>query len=731
VRTTNRFLCLALLVSVPLVSGAEAAELPPIPDPAERRFLLYESKAEPFPARKLSRQEALAVAAQDDFDVTRYRLDLIFDDLARTVEGSVEITATSLVDGLETVTLDLWSNMNVAVVTQGFPFIPFSHDGNFLHVYLPQPADTGESFTFKVVYNGTPLTGFGSFGWNKYGSSGDGDAVWSLSEPEGARIWWPCKDRPDDKAFVEESWTVKSSWIATGNGVLAGVDDMPNDRKRYRWVATNPLPTYLVSLAASNYLTFSESYTPIEGGSMPVDNYVYPEDFQDAQVSLSETVPMLEFYSDLFGEYPFVDDKYGHSAFPFGGAMEHPTNTSYGYFLMNGAHTYDFIVAHELAHQWFGDSVSPETWPEIWLNEGFASYSEALWFEHLGGASTYHAYMDGMWSSSFSGPLYDPLQLFSSTVYDKGGWVLHMLRKVVGDSAFFQGLREWVLSNKDGNGSTLAFQATMEAFHGQPLGWFFDGWVFGANRPRYQYGHLTADLGNGTYRNTVRIVQTQTNADVFSMPIDLTLVTAGGSEIRTVFNDSGDQYFTLDTTEPLVGLIFDDLEWILRGAATLITLADGDSDGVPNGSDNCPAVSNPAQEDTDGDLLGNACDDDDDGDSLIDILDCAPLDPDQGTPGEVAQLSFSGASGQPTVLDWTVTPRADTYDLSRGQVDQLGSGYGTCHAPLLTELSYVETENPPAGIAYLYLVRGHDSGCGAGGPLGSDSSGSPRTSPCP
>ena len=393
-QTTNRLLCLALLVSVPLVSGAGAAELPPIPDPAERRYLLYESKAEPFPARKLSRREAVAVAAQDDFDVTRYRLDLIFDDIARTVEGSVEITATSLVDGLETVTLDLWSNMNVAVVTQGFPFIPFSHDGNFLHVSLPQPADMGESFTFKVVYNGTPLTGFGSFGWNKYGSSGDGEAVWSLSEPEGARIWWPCKDRPDDKAFVEEWWTVKSSWIATGNGVLAGVDDMPNDRKRYRWVATNPLPTYLVSLAASNYLSYSESYTPIEGGSMPVDHYVYPEDFQDAQVSLSVTVPMLEFYSDLFGEYPFVDDKYGHSSFPFGGAMEHPTNTSYGYFLMNGAHTYDFIVAHELAHQWFGDSVSPQIWPEIWINEGFASFCEALWAEHEYGPSGLTSFMN-------------------------------------------------------------------------------------------------------------------------------------------------------------------------------------------------------------------------------------------------------------------------------------------------------------------------------------------------
>jgi hypothetical protein len=440
---------------------------------------------------------------------------------------------------------------------------------------------------------------------------------------------------------------------------------------------------------------------------------------------------MLEFYAGLFGEYPFVDDKYGMSAFPFGGAMEHSTNSSYGYNLITGDNYYDWIIAHELAHQWWGDSVTPETWEDIWLNEGFASHSEALWFEHLGGAEAYHSYMAGLYSSSFSGPLYDPFYLFSSTVYDKGAWVMHMLRGVMGDTGFFQGLRDWYTGHKDATGNTAQFQTTMEALYGGSLDFFFQQWVYNANRPRYEYGYTTADLGSGTFRNYVRIAQTQTNAGVFTMPVDLTLITSSGSELRRVWNDSDDQDFVLDTTEPLIGLLLDDADWILKGTVTEIALADGDGDGVPDRNDNCPAVSNPAQADFDENLQGDACDDDDDGDTLPDGVDCAPLDPEGGVPGAVALLTVDGSGGQPTTLSWDAAVRADAYDLSRGSIGDLATGYGTCLAPLLASLSYEDLELPPAGNGYAYLVRGHDTACGGGGPTGDDSAGAPRTSPCP
>jgi len=486
------FLSLTLLFATPLAGIAGDGGDTQLPDFEERARQLYGDQPVLSPPRTPSAHEIQVLASQDEFDVTRYFLDLTFDELSETLDGSVEVTATSLVDGLQTVTLDLQGNMNVTSVTQGIPSLPFVHNGNFLDVTLPAPVDSGQSFTFKVFYNGSPVTSSNYFGWNRYLGSGQGEMVWSLSEPYGARLWWPCKDRPDDKAEVEEWWTINYRWTATGNGVLAGTDSLPGAKTRFRWVATNPLPTYLVSIAASRYSWFSDTYTPIAGGSMPIDYYVYPEDLADAELSFSETPAMIEVYADLFGEYPFVDDKYGMSAFPFGGAMEHSTNTSYGYNLINGSHNYDFIIAHELAHQWWGDSVSPESWPNIWLNEGFASYSEALWSEHLGGATNYHSYMAGLYSSSFSGPLYDPNYLFSSTVYDKGAWVLHMLRGVMGDTAFFQGLRDWYTGHKDGTGNTQQFQATVEALYGASLDYFFQPWVYNANRPRYEYGYTTA-----------------------------------------------------------------------------------------------------------------------------------------------------------------------------------------------------------------------------------------------
>jgi aminopeptidase N len=725
------FLSLTLLFATPLAGIADDGGDTQLPDFEERARQLYGDQPVLSPPRTPSAHEIQVLASQDEFDVTRYFLDLTFDELSETLDGSVEVTATSLVDGLQTVTLDLQGNMNVTSVTQGIPLLPFVHNGNFLDVTLPAPVDSGQSFTFKVFYNGSPVTSSNYFGWNKYLGSGQGEMVWSLSEPYGARLWWPCKDRPDDKAEVEEWWTINYRWTATGNGVLAGSDSLPGAKTRFRWVATNPLPTYLVSIAASRYSWFSDTYTPIAGGSMPIDYYVYPEDLADAQLSFSETPAMIEVYADLFGEYPFVDDKYGMSAFPFGGAMEHSTNTSYGYNLINGSHNYDFIIAHELAHQWWGDSVSPESWPNIWLNEGFASYSEALWFEHLGGATDYHSYMAGLYSSSFSGPLYDPNYLFSSTVYDKGAWVLHMLRGVMGDTAFFQGLRDWYTGHQDGTGNTQQFQATVEVLYGDSLTFFFQQWVYNANRPRYEYGYTTADLGTGSFRNYVRIVQTQSNAGVFTMPIDLTLSTSSGSEVRTVWNDAGDQDFVLDTTEPLIGLLLDDDDWILKGTVTQITLVDGDGDGVPDRNDNCPVEANEAQDDLDADLQGDACDDDDDGDSLADEADCAPLDPEGGVPDAVALLTLVESSGQPTMLSWTPAIRADAYDLVRGPIGSLSTGYGTCLAPLLPGLSYDDSDVSPAGEGYAYLVRGNDTLCGGGGSIGTDSAGAPRTSPCP
>jgi hypothetical protein len=337
--------------------------------------------------------------------------------------------------------------------------------------------------------------------------------------------------------------------------------------------------------------------------------------------------------------------------------------------------------------------------------------------------------MDSMWHSSFDGPLYDPTQLFSATTYDKGAWVQHMLRHVLGDTTFFQSQRAWYANNKDGVVDTAGYQAALEPFWGGSLDWFFQPWVYGENMPEYEYGFSGVDLGNGTWRNYVRIRQVQTDAGVFTMPVDLTLVTTAGSELRTVWNDEIDQGFVLDTDAPLTTVLFDDEDWILKVAADPVPLADADGDGVPDGSDNCPATGNPFQQDLDGDLLGDACDDDDDGDSIPDAVDCAPLDAEQGVPDEVSGVVAYGTTTM--LLSWNAAPCADTYDLSRGLVSELSTGYGVCLEPEWPQLSYSDGELPPVGDSFLYLLRGRDAGCGGPGPLGYDSTGTPRSSPCP
>jgi hypothetical protein len=420
------------------------------------------------------------------------------------------------------------------------------------------------------------------------------------------------------------------------------------------------------------------------------------------------------------------------AAFPFGGAMEHSTNTSYGYWLINGGHNYDYINAHEIAHQWFGDSISPETWLDIWLNEGFASYAEALWFEHLGGTAAYKNYMLSFYSSYFDGPLYDPNGLFTATTYDKGAWVQHMLRGVLGAQEFFDAQRAWYATYRDQSAETPQYQAVLETFYGGSLDWFFDPWVYGENMPDYEFGHSSVDQGDGTYRTYVRVRQVQTDAGPFTMPIDLTLVTAAGDAPRTVWNDTLDQDFVLETVSPVVDLLFDEDNWILKVSADPFTLPDGDGDGVPDRNDNCPETTNPLQLDFDGDELGDACDPDDDNDFLDDALDCAPLDPTQGVPGEASGLTLAHSQEtDTTTLSWSAAPRADTHDVSRGRISELSGGYGVCIAPGLLGLTHDDTDTPPLGDAYLFLVGGRDDGCGGGGPIGEDSAGTPRTPPCP
>jgi len=250
--------------------------------------------------------------------------------------------------------------------------------------------------------------------------------------------------------------------------------------------------------------------------------------------------------------------------------MEHQTNTSYGGNLVTGQHIYDYILVHELAHQWWGDMTSPADWRDIWLNEGFASFAEALWFEHTGGSEDYRAFMNNSQSVyDPSGPLYDPPALFDgNTVYNKGAWVVHMLRGVLGDAVFYDVFDAYRERTAYRSTTTAEFQSIAEEISGRDLDWFFNPWVYGMNRPHYSVSFLPVGEP-GLPAAAIHLEQTQEDGTYFPMPVELEIGLDGGGFIReTVWNGTDHEDYELDLPATPVQVIVDPDSWILKETAT-------------------------------------------------------------------------------------------------------------------------------------------------------------------
>ncbi|HKQ98696.1 MAG TPA: M1 family aminopeptidase, partial [Candidatus Polarisedimenticolia bacterium] len=620
-------------------------------------------------------------------NVERYTIAIrVTPPPVRRVDGTVRTKARVTTAPITQITFGLYDVMAISsiVTSTGTP-LTFSRGSNLVTVTLDRAYAPGELVDYTVAYGGTPPSvNFGgyAFSFTTHGAL-SAPIISSLSEHIFAPAWWPCIDRPDDKAIVDMDLTVPTTLTGVSNGRLINTIVNGDGTRTTQWRSDYPISTYLVSVAISNYVTWTDFYTPVTGGPvMPVQHWVYPEHETAAREDLNVTVPMLTFFSTLFGEYPFVAEKYGHAIFPFGGGMEHQTVTSYGGSLIRGDHRYDWIVAHELAHQWWGDAVGPDEWPEIWLNEGFATYGEALWSEYLGGPAALRNYVVSLDSRPFCGTVYNPVapcDLFGNTVYDKGGWVLHMLRHVVGDTAFFQGMRNYYTTYNGATATTGNFRAVMEAVSGKNLQAFFDRWVYQGGEPIYRNGWRAAQTPAGWVVH-LRIEQTQAG-NTFTMPIDVRVVTNTTTHNFVVQNSGAAQDIALPPI-PLqpTGVSLDPDFWILRTLVAM-TLPDADADGVPDTADNCTAVANPAQDNLDGDTLGDACDGDIDGDGRANASDCAPLDVTAADPpgGEATGVTVGDASAS---IVWTMpagSPATWTSDLVRGGLLQ-GRADGTTAA---------------------------------------------------
>jgi aminopeptidase N len=493
------------------------------------------------------------------FDVHFYSLQLDLDPAARTIRGAVGIEAQAGSNPLSAVLLDLDPPMIVDSVHVGGLPATFQHVTDDLTVQLGRTFDPGEPFRIDVFYAGVP-NGASAL---HFDTPGGEPLIWNVSEPFGARTWWPCQDTPADKAdSVDVDVTVPSALTAISNGTLAGTSDAGGGKTTYHWRERYPIVPYLVSIAAHPYVALHTTYTPLAGGSMPVTLWSFPGQAGLAPPLLATTVQILQRYAGLFGEYPFVREKYDMAQFLFGGGMENETATGVCCWSV-------FLTAHETAHQWFGDAVTCQTFSEIWLNEGFATYCEALWDEGQNGAAAYAA---NIWENRWygNGTVRLPpgqgsyARIFDVNLsYNKASWVLHMLRGVLGDTTFFDVLRAYRADPRFayGTATTEDFESVAEAVSGRDLSNFFTMWMDHPYFPTYLYDWQTEPQSGGWHVG-LSIEQLQTQG-TYALPIQVQIATQAGPERFVVDNTAAQQSYDLHTTAEPLAVTLDPDRWIL------------------------------------------------------------------------------------------------------------------------------------------------------------------------
>jgi aminopeptidase N len=522
-------------------------------------------------------------------DVKHYRLRIQLTPVVEAPGISGTVTITGVTTGVvSAINVDAQPNLIIdSVKLDGAPK-DFGRDNTRVIIIFSGPLPAGSPFSIAIQYHGVPTTSSALGGGILVSVHPPGLGQLSArvmathSEPFAAPMWWPCIDNPADKATAEIEVTVPDGFQTASNGVLDRVESNANSTLTYFWGESSPLSTYLVSVAATNYEKFEDSYTGLDGVTkMPLVYYVYPEHLELARVKFAVTRPAMEIYARLFGEYPFLGEKYGMAETPFGGAMEHQTITSISSTLVGSlTSSNQATIVHELAHHWWGDLVTMRTWDDIWLNEGFATYSEVLFFERFSnidpGELMSRSYDDGVVDGLLRGTVtaenLDKPFDDQGAIYRKGGWVLHMLRHVMGDQKFFDALKQYRTQYAFSNASTKDFRQVCEGFYGASLDWFFKQWIYAPARPVYK---ASADISSadqsGNYTVTLVIKQKQSHeipgrdVSVYIMPLDVTIHYADGtSEIRSVWNDARKQRFTFTVSKRPVDAGLDEGHWVLK-----------------------------------------------------------------------------------------------------------------------------------------------------------------------
>jgi len=481
-------------------------------------------------------------------DVKFYHLDIEIAIDSAYISGSVLCRFTPTVNNLDQITLDLNRALTVSNVSEAGT--SFSQNGDSLIINLDDNYNPGDLIDIRINYEGIPVMAGGYKGLRYETHGNEEPIIATLSTPYLAHYWYPCKDGPDDKAdsvYIDVSIhdeTVNGiEMIAISNGILESTS-ISGNKKTFSWRHRYPIVTYYVMVAISNYKQFEDQFVNNSGDTIPLIYYAFNEVLQAQQEGVEDMPEAIGFFSEKYGDYPFTEEKYGMTQLGYYGAIENQTNT-----IINSMDKNWFMTSvHELAHMWFGDMITCETWNHAWLNEGFATYSEALWIENQSGESVYKSYMNNLQYFG-DGTIYlensqDTFNIFTAIIYYKGAWALHMLRNVVGDELFFQSINNYASDTNFMYKTTITedFQEVVETTCEMDLDYFFEEWIYGEYYPYYYYNFLQNENGKlfvSLYQKQQEIYEDA--FPVFTMPVELSIH----------FNDQTDSTVTVWNDEQL------------------------------------------------------------------------------------------------------------------------------------------------------------------------------------
>lgn len=510
-------------------------------NPCKPNELIAAAEKAAFKKRMMSPLNSLA---SNNFTVNYYRCEWNIDPAKNFISGTVT-SYFATTQSTSTLTYDLANELTVDSVRMRNKKLTVTRStSNTLTITLPSTYAAGRADSVSIYYKGVPPAGgFGSFIQTTHSGT---PVIWTLSEPYGARDWWPCRNGLDDKAdSIDIYVTHPSKYKLSSNGLLMsrvinGTNATTHYQHRY------PVASYLVAIAVTNFATFTEN-VQLKKSVLPVITYVYPEDSAFFRINNHFVLDAMKLYDSVWADYPFANERYGETEFSWGGGMEHQTNS----FVTSPD---EGLVVHELAHQWFGDKITCGSWQDIWLNEGWATYNAHFLYNER-----YHPELvkqNAISDRSFVTALPNGSVLVDDTSsvnrifdnrlsYSKGGFVLRMLRLTLGDKAFFRGVRRY---HKDplviyNFARTADFQRNMEAASGKDLDYFFNQWIYGQGYPSITVNWSQTGSGNAT----VKVSETTSHTSVSFFKLKLPLLFKNSTQSKLIYVDANtnNQSFTV------------------------------------------------------------------------------------------------------------------------------------------------------------------------------------------